>query len=218
MTTIKTVKLTDHLRRVISDELMKEKYVAEFDAVYANAARLAADVYSHYFSEAEVTDPNLLKRMNALPAGWLPELDAVVARFGGPKAQIQKLHFNGYSRFLPWKHWGNNEKPFEDKRRFRQTDLYRDAHVVVSRDHPLALRFFSLSTQAESLVKERKKLESEITGVLCSVTTTGKLVSIWPEVEPIVAKLSPIERPAGNLPAKVLNNLNAQLGLKKVAA
>jgi len=200
---IRSVKLTEGLRDQLLQQLTKDKYVKEWDKIFEESAELTRRFYSLFREEN-----GLLDQFSKLPAGWLPESNAIKVKVSGVK---YKLHFNGYSRCLPWRHIKGIK---EEKRPFRQIDLYSEVQVGVPRTHELGSDLSDLILRAQKLEKEEKDLRNEIIGVLCSVTTTGRLCQVWPEIEPLVKKTLPREVQANQLPARVLTNLNAKLNLK----
>lgn len=212
MTSItKSIRLTESLRGEIIAVLMKGKFVKETDALYAESAKIADAAYVRFFAD----EADTLRKMKTLPGGWLPELDAIKVKFGGSDSQTVKLHFNGYSRFLPWRYFADGEaKPSEEKRIFRQIDIYLSPQLALSKTDPLSKRYFALVLASEKLAKDRKALDVELKCVLGAVNTTAKLIAMWPEVADTVASLLPSEAtPIKNLPAKTLRDLTAKLGL-----
>jgi hypothetical protein len=209
-----SVELTDFLRKSIKRELLKGKFVSEFDALYTDSAKLALDCYNTYFlNEGKGT----LAEIKHMPDGWLPEMDAIAVKV---KGNTQKLHFNGYSRFLPWKVKEDGAEDYsikEEKRRFRQMDIYKTPQLNLKDHTALENRYHDLAKRGVDLKKQRESLEAEIQTVLLGATTTGKLCTIWPEIEPIIKKLTKTQAVSKNLPVKLLNDLNQKLGLKKAA-
>lgn len=205
-TSLVSVSLSDERRKRLIATLITERFEKPVRALVPKHASLALAVYHDYFTRSQI------EKMNALPEGWLPRLSHISARFGVGDGSSANLSFNGeFSLFreiicckiraLP-----EVEHPVPYNRMHLSNDY--------AKDHPLTVRRESIRAEIRSLRAEIDKIKLEISGVLNSVTTTGKLVSVWPEIETTVRKLFPIERV--NLPAPVVTDLNLKLGLKPV--
>jgi hypothetical protein len=82
-----------------------------------------------------------------------------------------------------------------------------------------ATHYSELKTRAEDLIDAIQSARNEVLSILASVTTVGKLLSIWPEIKPFVEQLDTVVIPK-NLPAAKrvqVNNL-VHLPVKEDAA
>jgi hypothetical protein len=202
--------MTDDLRGQIKSELLKGKFDKDYEPLYVEAAELARNCYDRLFSVKQRSS------INDLPEGWLPVHDKIIVKFG--YSGTQDLHFNGLSRFLRWRKNDDSKAIATVNMRYPQRFMYMHPHLDLPKDDKLTKQFLSIKERNDALKKKEEDLEKEIKSVLYSASTTGKLITVWPEIEPTVKKFAPIDRPLNTLPAKVLTNLNEQLGLKKVAA
>lgn len=205
-TSLVSVSLSDERRKRLIATLITERFEKPVRALVPKHASLALAVYHDYFTRSQI------EKMSSLPDGWLPKLSHIGARFGVGDGSHVNLSFNGEfplfrdiiccnARNLP-----DVERPVPYNRMHLSEDY--------AKDHVLTAYREKLRSEVRSLRAEIDKIKLEISGVLNSVTTTGKLVSVWPEIETTVRKLFPIERV--NLPAPVVTDLNLKLGLKPV--
>lgn len=182
----KTVRLTNHMRDCIRDALLKHRFGEEQKALAAQKESLAVRLYDHFFPK------ELQDKLNALPKGFLPEGCEIWVRMGEGT--------NHFERF-----------PFPDgqNRRYRSADHNR--WRVLDREHPLCVEYMAIHSKEEDIVKTRRELKSQIVAALNSATTVGKLITLWPEVEPFCRQY--IDRPPAQLPALPVESLNNLLKL-----
>lgn len=68
----------------------------------------------------------------------------------------------------------------------------------------------------KDLQERERALRAKVKAVIESVTTVGRLVEVWPEVQDFLPEV--MAGPKGNLPATLISDLNAELGLTQKAA
>lgn len=95
--------------------------------------------------------------------------------------------------------------------RVNEWDGYRPARsgLMLPADHPLSVQFESLELKSKELSKRKSNLESEVRAVLESVTTVGKLLSVWPEAKELI----PAQSQKASLPSVNVETLNTVIGL-----
>lgn len=180
----KTIRLTDYLRREITSRLLDHRFSAEEADIKHWKQVLAHDCYLAAFTIEE------RERMASLPEGWLGEESRIGVKFNQDTSDLAHLSFLEPRRF-PAK--------------------ARHVALILPKTHQLSERYFALKQRENVMETARKELKGKISNLLGRVTTLGKLISEWPEIEPLVRDFKPTA-PA-NLPATILSDLNKALGL-----
>lgn len=146
------------------------------------------------------------KRLSAAPEGWFPKSTAVKVAVEETNEVIE-ITFAEAQRV-----------PYEvhDKR--------HNTHIasIIRPDHPyMAARAAVRDAKAilEAMQRELKEretgLRNRVKAVVESVTSVGRLVEVWPEVVELLPEVH--AGPKGNLPAMLISDLNAEIGLKAAA-
>lgn len=82
--------------------------------------------------------------------------------------------------------------------------------LMLATDHPLSVEFYELEDAARAIEKKRDDLKIEVRAAVDSVTTVGKLLSVWPEAKELLPTYAAQPK---NLPAVRVDKLNAAIGL-----
>lgn len=145
--------------------------------------------------------PDIRKKIKSIPEGWLLNSDLVMVNvegkgmrpvFVGDRPIPNRYVYNGYGSAIPI--------------------------VIVTADHEyfqaetlLAEKRAALDTTRKEIKDKTRALEKKVSGVVNSVTTTKRLLEVWPEVQELLPKGSMVN--GDMLPAIVLDDLNKELGL-----
>jgi hypothetical protein len=191
-----TIKLNTSHRDAIQRKLIENKFSPREKQLVLDNEKLALDVYHATFSPSE------RKKMDELPVGWLRRVHTIRARLGG-------VDF-GY------KLAGKKSVPMPAEK----CDTYNEqsTFLLAVSDGPLAVEARRLERETEAIKTEKEKLRSEIRSVLFNATTANRLITLWPEIKPVVDAVLSVYVVQQNLPAPRVEDLNKALGLKSVAA
>lgn len=156
--------------------------------------------YEAAFSEVD------RKRLSAAPDGWFPKSTSV-------KVAVEETN-----EVIEIKFAEAQRVPYEvhDKR--------HNTHIasIIRPDHPYmaarnAVRDAKaiLDAMQKELSERERALRSRVKAVVESVTSVGRLVEVWPEVTELLPEVH--AGPKGTLPALLISDLNAEIGLKAAA-
>jgi hypothetical protein len=192
MSATTTVKLNERYRDLIRARLIEQKFGKRITALEDYRRGLALKVYNAKFNEKE------RELMKNLPVGWLKRATTVKARLGGIDF-ASKLP-PGISLPVP-----------------AECSSYQDetGFLIAQDTGPLAEEWRKLHREASDIEAEKRKLHLEIGTVLHSVTTANRLVTVWPEIKPVVDAVCKTYSVDHNLPAPRVADLNKALGLTK---
>lgn len=183
-----TVRISNYMKEQVISRLLKHAFEEREKSLQAKWYALGDAVYQDLYPA------DLQKKMNALPAGFLPMDDDVRVSFGG---NFTRVYF-GENRLLARSHQSNAARVYDDK-------------------HPLSVRHDAYRSAKDQLEEETRKAKSSAQAILDSVTTLKKLIEVWPEVEPFVEDFKQTDS-GRYLPALPVQDLNARLGLPKKEA
>lgn len=156
--------------------------------------------YEAAFSEVD------RKRLSAAPEGWFPKSTSVKVAVEETNEVIQ-IQFAEAQRV-----------PYEVH------DNRHGTHIasIISPDHPYmaarnAVRDAKaiLDAMQKELSERERALRSRVKAVVESVTSVARLVEVWPEVTELLPEVH--AGPKGTLPALLIADLNAEIGLKAAA-
>lgn len=140
-------------------------------------------------------------KMSALPEGWLPTANNVEVRFGS--SSYLHLRFDGTTNI------GGSVHKVCTKRealflRMLSRHIRRCAKVYDD-DHALSSTWRGLVARRDALKKSIEEAEGRARAILNSVTTTNRLVEVWPEVKPYLDQPREVKLPA--VPVQEVNEL-----------
>lgn len=101
-----------------------------------------------------------------------------------------------------------NNPEFEGLRFVRLND---GAKPTITADNPLVQKFLDAEKVVEELDSSAKTIKANVKAVVYSVSTTKRLVEVWPEAAELIP--SDIEVVRAALPAIDFANLNASIGI-----
>jgi hypothetical protein len=183
-------------------DLLDNRFKVEFKALQAERARIAMLAYEDMY------DAETRERMNALPAGWLPERSEVKCYWR--HSRTVDLHFSGWVEPPEGLRSAFDHVPTVTRRFFDRHDNYNHRHTL-NDEIGEVLRAHTEATQAFRVTALRAK--EQLDAALRRFTTVEKLIREWPEVatfaQPYLSPPSPKGEPM-KLPAlrtDVLNDL-----------
>jgi hypothetical protein len=185
-----TVKLTTGIREDISKKVIRHRFLEEHQALIKQGAALAELIYNDVFKKKE------RELMESLPEGWLPTDNDISFQ---SSSGYNRLYFNGkfYVEGLP-------NPALEEFRRFPKCRMSGAAKVYEAGE--------AIDKKIEELLDARKDFEEryaktkrQVMASLNSVTTLGKLKSVWPEIAPFCPDEEPGQALA--IPTEQLNAL-----------
>lgn len=193
-------RLTHDIRENIATAALRHRFIKEIEALAADRAALASDVYNDVYRKAD------REKIEALPAGWLPTVRYAAAKFGEAGCAYTQLQFDGsfYGKIQSLR-IRNGTADRQDRR-----CLYKHQNgcwKVYEANHKLAVRHGTLSDREASLLASIRTAERQIEASLNSVSTVGALVKAWPEIEPFVKSLCPVTSRLPTLPTASLNEM-----------
>jgi hypothetical protein len=187
-----TVKLNDTHRAAIRRTLISDKFHQREGRVKNLRATLALELYNDNFDAEQQT------KMRELPRGWLPLVRSVQARIG--TVDFGNELPGGTPLPVPYNYHAHGENT-------RCLKVY-------GAEHHFAGQLIEILEEERDIKTEKERLTGEINGVLYSVTTSNKLVTVWPEIRSVVENICRTITTA-NLPAPRVADLNKALGLTK---
>jgi hypothetical protein len=190
-------RLTKDIRDEIVMDLLRHSFKDRIEALYAERSALAQKIYEDAFSA------DARKKMQALPDGWLPEVNSINVRLG---SDYTSFEFSGglygdINRIMKCKQPESRRIPFK----------FRGGCVAsYEATHSLALEHERIGNLRKSLWEEIESAKRAATTAVNAVSTVKRLIEVWPEVDPFASKHS-TEKP--QLPAVPTAQLNKILGL-----
>ena len=186
-----SIRLTNTMRELIRNRLLEKRFAPEEKALQDAFTKLADDI------GRSLLTPKQWKMVEELPEGWLKKTNGVRAAFAGQRKDLTM----GAALAFPDSLYGDSY-------------YRRDVEALFPADHKFTERFTQLTQREAELKQERQQCKREIEGVLSSCSTLGKLHEIWPESKQVSGDMGTPPASHG-VPAIVINDLNAKLGLLK---
>lgn len=183
-------KLTKYSREAIARRAVGHAFDPKQEAVLVAEDALAREAYALTFSEAE------LALVRAVPDNWFRLDECLRFNVGGQQIVLRVI---GDGLPVPYR---------------RLNDDYGGygCNILGVIEHgDLCDRIQKHAQHAETVKSERRAALRATEAMLDAVTTTGKLKEIWPEGELFYAQYD--DKPAPNLPAIRVDEINALLGL-----
>lgn len=197
-----STRLTNDLREVIADAVLRHRFTEQVDALIADRATLADAIYNDLYRKSD------REKMEALPKGWLSEEPNIGVQFGSSGCRYENIEFGGqfYGKL------GALRTKHEDERVYRRVpDKHRSGCAKVYEDaHKLSVRHQELEDRLSAMKADFDAAHRQTMAALASVNTIKSLIKAWPEVEPFAAKFEDAPR---HLPSVPTAKLNEMLGL-----
>jgi hypothetical protein len=193
-------RLTHDIREKIATAALRHRFHEEIEVLAADRAALANDIYNDVYRKAD------REKIEALPAGWLPTVEYIDAKFGDVAGDYARIYFDGgfYGKFQSLRARASlSNRPA----RRALHKHYHGCWKVYDVGHKLAIRHADLAGREAALVADIRAAERQIEASLNSVSTVSALVKAWPEIEPFVKPLSPIASQVPALPTASLNEM-----------
>lgn len=196
-------RITAELRDTLIAAAVNRKFVdAQAKIAEAQEAATAARQEANRLAYQEAFSPDDLKLMKKIPADWLRKGSYVLVRIEDATEGdgVMSLNF-GENRPLPSKYVGGNVVA----RLIKSTNP-----AIVAHHHAEALAGEHREL-VDSIAAERRELKIRVKAIIESVTTTGRLMEIWPECTQLLPE-GALSRGV-LLPACGIEGLNEELGL-----
>lgn len=197
---MKSERLTNDMRESIVNSMMTHRFSKEVEALWKARAAFARLVYNDIFPKKQ------REQMEALPAGWLPEYRSFYINVQGCSVDV---YFSG--RTLNGKldsYHPDREKATEGasvRFPYEKSGAYKSIKGYAA-DSPIAHKFTDIERQTSELDEAIRSALTAANKAVNSVTTTGRLVDIWPEVKSFLPKgKAAVQLPA--LPVETLNTI-----------
>lgn len=201
-----SVRLTHDMRSSIRAALLKHRFEKDVRALIKERAAFARAVYDDIYKAKQ------RQIIDSLPQGWLPITGAISVKFG---ATYVSLEFSGGGegglkvRQITGEPLDSVHLPVAAKHSHGCVAVY-DA------GHRLSTRHEKIAAATADLKKAISEADAQISAALDATSTTAGLVKVWPEIEPVLLKLSPASVPLPAVPTAKLNEM-LNLPLRKAA-
>jgi hypothetical protein len=204
-------RLTNSTRERIAKDILLYKFestnIAELKKDHAS---IALAVYNSIYTEKE------REQIDALPDGWLPMTERINISYG--YSDYTSLNFNGsiynHIGYRVTSLVGHKMFSVEETVQRRMLEKFNRSTILI-KDTDLSNRITNHVNKINTTSSEVTTLYRKITAALSSVTTTKKLVEVWPESKPFVTKV--FGDSTAKIPSKELSipvaELNEALGL-----
>jgi hypothetical protein len=204
------MRLTNYIRETLALEIMRHRFSDEIEAFVTSRKSFASDVYDDLYRKVE------REKIDALPAGWLPETNLISVQFGDTGAAYASLYFNGgvYGSFNKLRKKSTDK--IENINRRVLSKHNNHCAKVYAPDHRLSVRHQALISASKDLGERISAAEKQANAAINSVTTLPALLKSWPEIEPFTQRFfsNPTKLPA--IPVGKLNEI-FKLPVKKAA-
>jgi hypothetical protein len=187
-----SVKLSESIRNRILKKLIGDRFRKGLAEIEAGKLSLGDQVYNRKYDEKEQAV------MNGLPHHYLRRVKKVKVRVNGSDVSFELAK----PRPVPAEH-------------FHYADESNHLLVLEGKD-PIAQEYGRLTRLKADIDADKDKLTREINGVLYSVTMSGKLITVWPEIRKVVEEVCGATDTA-SLPVVRVAELNQALGLHKAS-
>lgn len=196
---MKSRKLTQSNRFDILHAILAHRFAKEAAQICIAYRRLAEQLYHRKYNvHAQVA-------MNALGDGWLPEDTSFRVQLGGAywEADFNYCGVRGVR---------GSDLPETARYRFLARDVNGNRCLLaLEAGDPLTIEYECIVARHMEHDARREEASSKINAVLASVTTTARLLEVWPEIAPFL----PGPPSVHNLPAPRVDELNLMLGLAR---
>lgn len=194
-------KLTMMIREGLAKEALRHRFSDEVEAYVAERVAFAAEVYNDLYRKSE------REKIDALPAGWLPEVNCISAQFGEAGSAYETVLFSGgvYGTFSKFRK-KSNERQVEITKRVLSKHT-RNAVKVYPNDHRLSVRYRAIKASGKDLGERIDAAQRQIEAALHSVTTLPALLKAWPEIEPFTARYFSLPTKLPAIPVSKLNEI-----------
>jgi Nucleotide modification associated domain 5 len=194
-----SIRLNADLRSTICEAALAHRFNSDIQKLTDERANLARIIYE------DVYQLNL-KKMLALPDGWLPKSNRIKVQFG---EEITALMFNGqlYGRRHLDDMLNRNSETVE--RVVLASDTRANVMKVYGARDRVALALTQMSNDTATASETIKTARNQTMATLNQFHTVEKLIEKWPEIKPFI----PEKQTLVLLPAIAKEKLNELLDL-----
>ena len=206
------VRINAAIRDETIKNLLNKKFLEQDLAIEKKRKEFKAeeDKLRHMAYEA-VFSKKLIEKMEAMPAGWMPDATGVTVRVMDPKDE------NNFTDEVV--SWRDDTQDNNGVRRIPFKFYHSHAFAaVIPSDHPYIVEKRRIRSVEQDLQEEEKKLREEkrsarakVERVISSVTTVKRLLEIWPAVQEFLPEM--VSGDGGGVPALIIEDLNKEFGL-----
>ncbi len=199
-------RLNRNARESLAKKLITRSFNKKAQDFTYRSAELAVRVYRFCYAAD-------LKKMEALPNGWLPTYDDITVIIGGEHVAF---YFAG-----TWKQSGRDwrfilagvDRVDRIYHRFPNATKGQSP-IVIEASNPLCDEYRAMDAEFKDLVSEIESAHRTLVGTLDKFATVESLIKAWPEVEEFAKPyLSDETRRKAMLPVIPIDRLNAILDL-----
>lgn len=182
-----SLKLTKTMREEIQTKILKHAFQEREEELNKRLSTIALRVYEDIYPKKQ------REAMDALPKGWLPSRNQVTAKMGKDQEYYKTFRLEK-----------NVCVPY--------TDIH-SCSKVYDDEHPLAVLYQKYVADKDAFSKEWQDMKRRTWATLESVTMTGKLKALWPEIEKFVTEVENRYGGSYHVPSTTIVELNSRLNL-----
>ena len=205
-----SVRLTNDARdKIIAKAMEKSGFPKRLEEAKANVEKIKMECLISAFGGLKPYR-RLVDRFNTIEEKVKALRDAgilVTSPRSYSKWNADKINIAGMNVSYPKQSVLSNPE-FEGLKFIR---LHSDAKPTITADNPLVQKFLDAEKVVEELSSSSEAIEANVKAVVYSVSTTKRLVEVWPEAAELIP--SDIEVVRAALPAIDFANLNASIGI-----
>lgn len=205
-----SVRLTNDARdKIVAAAMNKSGFPARLEEARANVEKIKMECLIAAFGGLKAYR-RLVDRFNTIEEKVKALRDAgilITSPRSYSKWNADKINIAGMNVSYPKQSIFNNPE-FEGLTFIRLDD---GAKPTITADNPLVQKFLDAEKVVEELDSTLKGIKENVKAVVYSVSTTKRLVEIWPEAAELIP--SDIEVVRAALPAIDFANLNASIGI-----
>jgi len=180
------IRLTEERRTLIRNRVITSAFAARDAEVAAEKTALGDMVYDSLYSGP------LKQKMEALPAGYLPDTSGLRVQFGASSTGYVYVNFSSQRRV------SNNHS--------------RHTAANYENDDAKTIAFYATQLKEQAIEKEKHALRNKVSSLLASVNTVKKLNEVWPESAEFTEGMGQL---INTLPAIIPAELNALIASAK---
>ena len=190
--------ITNEVRNTLLNDLLQRAFQEEFIALCAEGSSLAESILMNRLTQQEWA------LANSLPESWLSKTEQVTIYLG---TDFHVINLNGYMsmRNLGIKVGYYNfplNPPETESRAVPKCVMVPTQYKVLD---PMGLKIQAWITKHEDLEQRMISMLLKLRGTLESFRSSQKLISAWPEIEPLLTPLLPEKVQLPAIDTKSLN-------------
>ena len=189
-------RLTNDIRESIRKDILRHRFRKPVDALVEKRALIANKCYHRLYPK------EIQERMEALPKGWLPSVGSIGVQVGDDGSRFHQMAFNGGFYSTPFSPIQTHRDQVELLMQYRHRS---GCAIRLDMDDPISTEWFVMMNEMNDLYKAIEAAKSSIIYALRSVTTTKRLIEVWPEVAAFAKEYDDIPAKVPAIPRQTLN-------------